>query len=195
MLRQKRNPIFDTGRKTPIFLTAIILIIAIFSCEKKFDKEEFYKEAKEKHKFFRCKVNGEEWHTAGHGYFGNMSTMAYYTYSYDPKYSGTFEANIDNKPNDNKNENMYIYIENDLEEGDNEIKQVGTRYIYTNFINSPWKIYYIDSTYNNNLYITDIDSTNKIITGQFEFRAMTEDGQDTVLVTDGEFDWAVYWYE
>lgn len=187
MFRQNQNSLLATTNKITLFLIAIILTTAILSCEKN-KLEKHYEKDKELHTFFRCKVNGQEWHSDHHGY---RSTISYYTDTYAPQLdiAGGLEAKIQ-YTHDDKDEYIYIYIRRDLEEGDNLIDN-RISYIYRKFKT----VYYLDTNNYNNLFITDIDSTNKVITGEFEFRAMTDDGLDTVYVTDGEFDWKVYWYE
>ncbi len=77
------------------------------------------------------------------------------------------------------------------QEGENIIDKIKGTVYYT--LDPIFTKFDLDTNYNNTLFITDIDTTNKIITGQFEFKAISWDKIDTILVTDGEFDWKPLW--
>ncbi len=49
------------------------------------------------------------------------------------------------------------------------------------------RIYELDTTYLNILDINVIEKENKIIEGNFKFRAVNHECSDTILVTDGYF--------
>lgn len=178
---------------SPFFLTILIFLIILSSCGV-LEKEDPYKKAKEKHRFFLCKVNGKEWYNAGYGFFGDDSEMEYYDFKYsNPDLRGSFVVDMDNEPNKEIHEHISFYID-ELKIGDNPIVS-NVSLVYSVFQETPWISYYLDTTFSNNLYITDIDTTDKIIKGRFNFRAVTKDKIDTVYITDGEFDWKPYWYK
>ncbi|MFD1551195.1 hypothetical protein [Putridiphycobacter roseus] len=47
---------------------------------------------------------------------------------------------------------------------------------------------FIDSTKSHFIEITKLDLENKIVSGLFEFTAITEDKSDTIKITNGRFD-------
>ncbi|PZE15684.1 hypothetical protein DNU06_16700 [Putridiphycobacter roseus] len=49
-------------------------------------------------------------------------------------------------------------------------------------------VYSVDSTVNHYVEITKLDLDNKIVSGLFEFTAITEDKTDTIKITNGRFD-------
>ncbi len=179
------------------FLVALFLISLLSHSCGLFEPEDPYKRDKEIHQFFRCKVNGKEWHNYSYNwFFGDLSTIAYYSNTYSVvKRRGGLDIRMDNDKAQNDREHMFLAIKNELKLGNNKIVKVTTDMCFHTNKNDVVKEFYLDSTYNNNLYITEMDSTNSIIKGEFEFKGITKDGKDTVLVNDGEFDWQVYWYK
>lgn len=170
--------------------TLLFLLGLLFSACGLFEPEDPYKRAKEIHRFFRCKVNGKEWYNKSSDWFyGDLSAIEYYVAPDSVENSGRFIMSMEYYPDDNTLESLSISILRDLKEGENitPFYQYGVYKPYT-------KLYKTDESYNNYVFIDEIDSTNRIIAGKFEFRAITEDGRDTVLITDGEFDWKPNWY-
>jgi len=201
---KKLNKKFISIQKLTAILFAILYIsITILSCSKEeIYKKDPYSNDKRRHKFFRCKVNGEEW-TWNPANLWNSQAIAYYTDTYQPGDTltdGRFDIRMANYPDKSKYESIHIFVINNLKEGENNLNNIYASHNYYHYrVFSEYKphskYYYLDSNYYNSLYIMDIDSINYIITGQFEFRAVTGDAQDTVLVTDGEFDWKVLWFD
>ncbi|MEZ4906558.1 MAG: hypothetical protein R2771_02690 [Saprospiraceae bacterium] len=185
--------------KSIIVLISFFLLGILFSgCEK-----DPYADAKENHRFFRCKVNGKEWHNESYDWFyGDDSAMEYYLAPDSIESSGRFIIKMNYYPNENTLESLVVHIDRNLKVGENRISKYLKNEITNdsfakstfNIFKPEYKFYYPDETYKNQVNIIDIDSTNRIIKGTFEFRAITEDGRDTVLVTDGEFDWKPNWY-
>jgi len=124
-------------------------------------------------------------------------SMEFYEAPDSVEKSGRFIIRMHYEPNKDILEGIVIKIKRGLKEGENSITYRG----FDSKFNAYWLIdpidnsFYLDTTYNNELFITDIDTANHIITGTFEFKAVTWDKIDTVLVTDGEFDWKPYWYK
>jgi len=187
-------------KKIVIFLLLPIYLIGILaSCgDDYFPKEDPYKRAKEKHKFFRCKINGKEWHEEySSGWFGwGGSGMEFYEAPDSVEKSGKFNIRMDYEPNKDILEGIVIEIKRGLKEGENSIKywEGDSKFRVYWLIEPIDNIFFFYTTYNNELFITDIDTANHIITGTFEFKAVRWDKIDTVLVTDGEFDWKPNWY-
>ncbi|MEZ4906554.1 MAG: hypothetical protein R2771_02670 [Saprospiraceae bacterium] len=171
--------------KSIIVLISFFLLGILFSgCEK-----DPYADAKENHRFFRCKVNGKEWHNEGYGFYGDDSAIQYFDRPYDTLHNGGFIVDMNYRPNENILESLNFAVSKNLIEGENL-----ANYYQFGIFSPSFKLYKTDESYSNSLFIEEIDSMSRIITGTFEFRAITKDGQDTVLVTDGEFDWKPYWY-
>ena len=61
---------------------------------------------------------------------------------------------------------------------------------YYNICNDQEGDYYyeLDTTYHNRTELIHFDLDKNIISGRFEFRALSWDCRDTVLITDGRFD-------
>ncbi len=180
------------------FLTALFLISLLTPSCGLFEPEDPYKQDKEIHRFFRCKVNGKEWTIHSNDWFyGDRSTISYYSNTYSVvERRGGLDISMNNDKNENDQETIYIYIKDDLKLGENKImKRSSTFFPFGKWKNNTVTGYFLDETYNNNLYITEMDSINSIIKGEFEFKGITKDGKDTVLVNDGEFAWKVYWYK
>ena len=179
---------FTIMYKIKIFAALFIFGVLLSGCNI-FNEPDPYEYAKENHRFFRCKVNGLEWHNEGFGFYGDYSAIEYYDSPYDTLRDGNFTVHMWYYPNKNICETISFAVLQ-LNEGENKA---------INFRFGIWKpeskIYKTDESYNNYLIIEKIDSVNEIIKGNFEFRAITEDGKDTVLVNDGEFEWKVYWYK
>lgn len=192
-----KYPFYNTRNllliRITIFLVAFFYIAFTFtSCVKdeSFEKDPYSLE-KRRHRFLRCKINGKEWYHDGFGFYGDRSFMNYYNIP-QSGIKGGFVIDMEFQPDNLKHQVLYIGVPYNLKEGNNHLSYMYNVHFSEYAPNH--KTYYIDSAYYNNiLYIMDIDSVNYIITGQFEFRAITEDMQDTVLITDGEFDWKPYW--
>jgi len=205
-MKNLNNRLISIQKVTAILFAILYISITILSCSKEeIYKKDPYSKDKRLHKFFRCKVNGEEW-TWNPANLWNSQFIEYYTDTYQPGDTltdGRFVLDMANYPDKSKFESIYILVPNELKEGENIIVNRDYddwhgKYFYVSAFDvyKPYsKYYYLDSNYYNSLYIMDIDSINYIITGQFEFRAITGDAQDTVLVTDGEFDWKVLWFD
>ena len=196
MLIQIHKTAFKIGKLLEVFSLLSIFILMLSGCGL-FEKPDPYKRDKEIHLFFRCKVNGKEWHNYSYNwFFGDLSTIAYYSNTYSAvSFRGRLEISMDNDNAQNDREHIFLAVKNELKLGNNKITKVTTDMCFHSHKNDVVKEFYLDSTYNNNLYITEMDSTNSIIKGEFEFKGITKDGKDTVLVNDGEFDWHVYWYK
>ncbi|MEZ4906552.1 MAG: hypothetical protein R2771_02660 [Saprospiraceae bacterium] len=177
--------------KTLKIITALFFVsVLLNSCEK-----DPYAEDKENHTFFRCKVNGKEWHNEGYGFYGDLSTISYNSYTFHNIESrGAFAASITYRPNESIHEHLSISKFSNLKIENNSIENT-TSPIFFDYTNDNFDEYYLDTLYHSNLYIIDIDSIIELIKGEFEFRGITKDGLKTINITDGEFDWKVYWYK
>lgn len=168
------------------------LIVITLSCDK-FDHDPYEKD-KENHRFFRCKVDGKEWHNDMYPNFypGNLSGM------YFNQDKGGIEINIYNWPDkEEKEENIFIRITEGIKIGENIMNlEHRNKAYYDIHLPKPFRAYELDTTYNNNIVnITDIDTSNHIIAGTFEFRVWDEDTEEKILIEDGEFDWEVLQWE
>lgn len=160
------------------FLVALFLFSLLTPSCGLFEPEDPNKRAKEIHRFFRCKVNGKEWTFHSYDWFyGDRSTIAYYSNTYSVvERRGGLDISMNNEKDENNQEYMFIYIKNNLKEVDNKItKRSYSNWCFSTYKNDEIKHFYLDSTYNNNLYITEMDSTNSIIKGEFEFKGITKD--------------------
>jgi len=166
-------------------LSVLAVATIIISCVDTPERDP-YEYRKSHHKHFRCKVNGKEW-TYTTAKFLAPPTL---TGAFEER-TGTFSIEV-TKKDSKESSHIDVFKGSNLKEGDNIL-------YYSNFNNhrpKPSNIFKLDTTYNsNNLFIKDIDTTKHIITGTFEFRAITDDKIDTIMITDGEFDFYVpNWY-
>jgi len=175
-----------------VFFVTLVLLTVIAACGK---EQTPYELAKENHKLFRCKVNGEEWAIMELDYNENVDVYAV------RERAGGLIVHAKNNPSDDMDEYIYMSINNILKEGHNKIWG-GHTVAFIDFAKKPIKEYFIDNDYDNFIDIKYIDSTvvkmtttgaRVNIVADFEFRAITKDKIDTVLVNDGEFDMNVYW--
>jgi len=190
--------------KHKIIVISVVVLIAtvLSSCGDLFPIGDSYKKAKENHKFFRCKINGKEWHREEDSdwFGGNNSGASFYEGPDSVAKSGRFSISVFYNPDKTIDEGIKIEVRSGLKEGVNLLHPLhyqGSTYTTTTTYWTSTPIYeefYLDSSYYNRIYITDIDTSNLIITGQFEFKAISWDKIDTVMITDGEFDWKPAWY-
>ncbi len=173
-------------------LTIFILVLGFLACTK---EKSPYDLAKEHHKLFRCDVNGNEWAIMELDYNEDVNVHAV------KERAGGLILHAKNHPDESQNDHIYLCINNIIHEGYNKISG-GYKRAYIDFLKEPIKDYFIDNDYDNFIDIKYIDSTDVInkqsvirvnIVADFEFRAITKDNIDTILVTNGEFDLDVYW--
>lgn len=179
------------------YLTSIFLFILMLSGCGLFEKPDPYKWDKEHHRFFRCKINGKEWSTASYDWFyGDQSSIAYYSNTYPViERRGGMDILMDYVPSEKVFETLNLYIIKDCKLGINLITTKDNIPTFSILEPGPYIDYFLDKDYNNFVEIDEMDSINSLIKGNFEFRAITENKKDTIMVTDGEFEWKVYWYK
>ncbi len=196
MLIQIHKTSFKIGKLLEVFSLLSVFILMLSGCGL-FEKPDPYKWDKEHHRFFRCKINGKEWSNAGYDWFyGDQSSIAYYSNTYSVKERrGGMNINMDYEPSEYVYEALHLYIIKDSKLGINLITTKNNIPTFSFLKPHPYIDYFLDKDYNNFIEIIEMDSINSIIKGKFEFRAMTEDKTDTIMVTDGEFDWHVNWYK
>ncbi len=192
-MKTQKFPIMKSFSK----ILYILLTCSLFySCSLfEWEKPDPYEYEKNRHRFLRCKVNGEEWsdqYYFGYGglyhaqweYFGNPSHKRY----------GELYATADYRPEKDIFESLFIQIDN-MNKGDNIISMNNhNSAIFLDLTPDPGLFYYLDTTRSYSFYVSEIDTVNHILKGTFHFTALTKDKSKAVIVTDGEFDWKPYWY-
>ena len=187
MLKQTHIKIHLAVKTTTIFLFVVLLITSILSCIDDTSEDDPYAFRKKIHRHLRCKVNGKEWTYTNEPFLAPPNITGAYS-----ERNGNFSIEVKHK-NEYKNEYMIIYVGKDLIEGDNSNKL--NFFVFIHHIPEPDKVFDIDTTYNNQLFIKEINTAGHYITGTFEYRAITEDKIDTILINDGEFDFHIInWY-
>jgi len=184
--------------KTIIISFLALVTIFIFSCNLIEVEPVIYKQRREDHKFIRCKFNGEEWSYSYErfslGLFGPAKTYLRTTYfdkENDKDYLNIYAVR-DNDDNTYEQE-IDLSYEDELRLGINELKDTVNSIVDIDK-NRSISHYYLDPDFSNIIIIKDIDKENKILKGDFQFRAVTKDKRDTVRVIDGEFDLEIkYW--
>lgn len=173
-----------------LLLFAIFSIITIPACE----KYDPYKQDKEQHYFFRCKVDGKEWYHVKYIDFvtGDLSNIFF------DSDKGGIGISMWYWPEKNIKENIVVFINEGLHLGENKLKSDKENKVkYYIHQATPFGTYELDTTYHNNvLNIIDIDSSKHVIVGTFEFRVKDTDSDKTILINDGEFDFrAAVWVD
>ena len=136
-----------------------------------------------------CKVNGQIWYTDGSTLFDGANVQADLV-SNTLKLKG-IKYNYDQSGYNNTSswDRIYIVV--------NSVNNTGTFQIAGNNHGTYEKsgntnnyvIYKTDSTYSGGyINITTFDSMKKILSGNFQFKAKNSNGNDEVLITEGQFD-------
>lgn len=135
---------------------------------------------------FGCKINGETWvaYTDSFGALTGGEPKLRVRYSESSKHARILANKNIRFPNcDTTRQNFILQMVN-IGEGltaqfssDSEFtdRHLGIRYN-------------VDTLSANDIIITRIDTQNKILSGIFEIQLISDDGLDTVIVTDGRFD-------
>ena len=187
MLKLTHNNVHLTVKVTTTLLFVVLLITSILSCIDDTPEKDPYAFQKKIHRFFRCKVNGKEWTYTNEPYLAPPNLTGAYS-----ERNGDFSIEATHKYG-NKSRYMQIYVGKDLIEGDNSNKL--NFFVFIHYKPRPYKEFYIDTTFYNRLFIKEINTSGHYITGTFEYRAITEDKIDTILINDGEFDFHIInWY-
>ncbi len=164
------------------FLLTSLAGIGIFSCKK--DEPDPNKD----NRLFICKINGVEW---------KPKVDPCYLCPFNPKlYAGTdgersfsILAQRDFRDDGNIKQIQSMWIDIVSIQENNEPLRWKARYL--TFNNGDCAHFRTDSTYANVLKITRFDGVYRgILKGEFEFRLVNEDDdcRDTLLVTEGRFD-------
>lgn len=186
MIKQTHKDVHLTVKMTTIFLIVVLLITSILSCIDDTPEDDPYAFRKKIHRHLRCKVNGKEWTYTNETFLAPPNLTGAYS-----EKNGNFSIEVRHK-NEYKSESMQIFVGRDLIEGDNIIE---TSYPFRHYRPRPSKVFLLDTTYYNRLFIKEINTSGHYITGIFEYRAITEDKIDTILINDGEFDFHIInWY-
>ena len=186
MLKQTHKDAHLTVKVTTTLLFVVLLITSILSCIDDTPEDDSYAFRKKIHRHFRCKVNGKEWTYTDETFLAPPNITGAYS-----ERNGDFSIKVRHK-NEYKDEYMQIFVGRDLIEGDNITE---ASYPFLHYRPKPSKIFLLDTTYYNRLFIKEINTSGHYITGTFEYRAITEDKIDTILINDGEFDFHIInWY-
>ena len=137
----------------------------------------------EPHHIFRCIINHKVWSPSQyykesstiHGYYSNknksfsISAAKYYDLIHSEEISLKFDCDLEPSTIQLSNYDKPVFI-------------------------SDLKNYYLDSTFNNIINITKVDTTKKYIIGNVEFRAICDEcpSNDTIRLTNGYFDVKYY---
>jgi len=165
-----------------------LLIIGIFILAVSCKKENINPEPEHKD-IFQCKVNGELWKPTGEdGFFGFDKILdVYFDNTFLNAISISAKRIINDQDGNNlEDQKMNIGIGLNNPEQDS-IFLIGLGNIYSDFLHCGR--YYRDTTFisENKLILQPIDTINKIIKGSFNFKAVNQDCQDTIYVSEGFF--------
>lgn len=143
-------------------------------------KEKLPKLTEEGKNTFGCKVNGKNWVPHGTGGFGGSETT----------WGGFFQNmhTIFITAYDGK-ESVTVYLENVFNSGEYLLSDssYGSYYIRGSNTTIPDISFITDSQHTGKVNIVNFDTTNKIVSGTFEFIGVNNEGK-TVRITDGRFD-------
>jgi hypothetical protein len=164
-------------KKILILLISSILLLP--SCEDEFQQCLDNPDCE----YFRCKVNGEDWSTNCESDFLSPCSAIDVQYY---KSSGGLESIANNQL---ENQNIRLNVKNPkLKLGDNRLFL--NDFIKTQFVDgkqaSDCKLFPLDTTMSNNLFITAIDTINFRIEGTFYFTGKNS-CDEIRKITDGVF--------
>ncbi|MEP6583513.1 MAG: DUF6252 family protein [Ginsengibacter sp.] len=165
--------------KHSLLIFACIFFFFI-SCQ----KEKLPKLTEEGKNTFGCKINGKNWVPHGTGGFGGA----------DPVYGGFFEnINTIYIRAYNDNESVFLYAKNIFTTGEYPLNFTTTP-MPDNLYPENYGMYLIEnnsfittSVYTGKITISNRDTTNKIVSGTFEFTGVDKTG-NTTRISDGRFD-------
>ncbi len=138
---------------------------------------------------FHCKVNGQDWSpSGGGGPFGGPSSL-HATYYED---NGQFGFLNYRETDDPPVYQVINFVSLNVTAGSSSLIRYGT--VFKDRLNTGCVGYQLDTTANHDIFIEEIDRINKTIKGSFQFSAKNNCGE-IVMVTEGYFDVAPFWYE
>jgi len=159
-----------------LLLISACSLLLIVSCQ----KEKLPKLTEEGKNTFGCKVNGKNWVPHGVGGFGGTDPVA-----------GGFIRNVNtiNIIAYNGRESIEFYLENVFSLGEYPLSDSNYALYYIRGSNTsiPDISYITDSQHTGKVNIVNYDTTNKIVSGTFEFIGVNKEGK-TVRISDGRFD-------
>ena len=167
-----------------IFLISCCLLFFTVSCQ----KEKLPKLTQEGKNTFGCKINGKNWVPHGGGGFSGI----------DPVNGGFFrDINTIYVRAYSENESVELYLENVYRTGEYSLnfttipmpdnlnpKSYGLYVVGNNNLRN---LFITSASYQGKVTISNLDTTNKIVSGTFEFTGGDDAGK-TVKITDGRFD-------
>lgn len=159
-----------------LFLISCCSLFLFISCQ----KERLPKLTEEGKNTFGCKINGKNWVPHGTGGFGGS----------DPTSGGFFQnTHTIFITAYNGRESIEFYLENVFNSGEYSLSgnNGGSYYIRGDNTSIPDISYITDSQHTGKVEIVNYDTTNKIVSGTFQFTAVNKEGE-TVRITEGRFD-------
>lgn len=133
----------------------------------------------EPHTTFRCKINGKDWEPAGGGaqtinpyeilYYDDNNSLDIVAFRSLSTVRQIIKINCFIKN---------IGVRNELRSSDE---------VFEDILNTNCRIYDLDTTKTNYILVSEIDTINYIIVGEFEFSAINN-CNETVNITEGYFD-------
>ena len=156
-------------------LTLTFLIFLAASCNKEAMPNE-----DQKHKTFRCKVNGETWTPSSSDIFTVDPFDVNYYFKEDNHLDISASSSINNQAIEVTSEILETDVENPIIYYDRVFRDF-------NFGSNNCIYFELDTLQKNYVKILDVDTVNYFIIGEFEYTA-TNDCGDRVEITDGYFD-------
>ena len=130
-----------------------------------------------------CYINGKPWVPKPYISIGGSR---YLEVTYDTSRANFFALSSNNYIRDSVNDYLRFYV-NNASIGNNNILFFPEG-IFRGGASSKYKVFILDTTKLNFLKLNKINTNDRIISGQFQFTAITDDRHDTIIITDGRFD-------
>ena len=167
--------------KNILFLLLTTILFLAAACDKEDDLQ--CDRTSTNHDILCCKINGEDWKPGG----GGPDIISPYTLEY---YSDDdfLKLIAGNNSNSNFDGAIVIHSQN-ISLGEGKITENDSNFYIQDDDNVNGCVYYgdLDSDFENYIFVTEIDSLNYFMKGEFQFTAIN-DCQDTIRVTEGYFD-------
>lgn len=166
--------------KKLLFILLAFIVFLSTAC----DKDDNMTTISNNRDILRCKINGKNWTPAG----GGLDIISPYTLEYysDDDFLVLIAGN--SSTNSSLKGAIKFHSQN-VSLGEGKITEnEGNSHIQNN-TNTSGCVNYgdLDSNFDNYIFVTEIDSINYFMKGEFQFSAIN-DCQDTIRVTDGYFD-------